>query len=156
MVDNIVLFPLDKIKDKSKTEQNIKENEKAVAKVKKEKTREFVETQVDDMAMLMLRRFVEMGIRTEKLEFTKSLSLLIDILRGMMYKDFDMKHPSQNLIDKLVTVTNGRHGPQAEINYKHVLPEDKNTKPISSYVKEEIKDAIEGWEYFNDDIDTDK
>ena len=156
--DKIILFPLDRIKNREKVDKpNTKENEKQIAKVKMEQTKRFVETHVDDMAMMMLRKFVEMAIKTDKPNFTKDLALLIDVLRGMVYRDFDMYHPVQALADKIISIKQGRNGPQADINYTTVLPENKipKAKPLSKDIREEIKFHNEGWEDFIDDFNPD-
>lgn len=153
--EKIILFPLDRIKRGDKIKQDPKENKKKVAKVQLEKTKEFVETHVDDMAMMLLRKFVEMAVKTDKPEFTKGLAILIDTLRGMLYKDFSINHPAQRMIDNLVAIKETRNGPQAEINYEHFLTDKKKTsiKPLSKEITEEIKFHNEGWEDFNDDFD---
>ena len=157
--DKVILFPSDRIKRSDKVNQDPKVNEKKTAKIQLEKTREFVETHVDDMAMMLLRKFVEMAVVTDKPEFTKGLSILIDTLRGMLYKDFNIKHPAQNAIEQLVTIKETRNGPQAEINYDKFF-DDKakkmsSSKPLSKEISEEIKFHSEGWQDFNDDFDRD-
>jgi len=152
--EKIILFPLDRIKRSDKINQDPKVNEKKTAKIQLEKTKEFVETHVDDMAMMLLRKFVEMAVKTDKPEFTKGLSVLIDTLRGMLYRDFDLKHPSQSFVDELVTIKETRNGPQAEINYSKLMVNNSvSKKPLSKEITEEIKFHNEGWEDFNDDFD---
>ena len=152
--ENIILFPTDKIKRTDKVNQDPKVNEKKSAKVQLEKTKEFVETHVDDMAMNLLRKFVDMAVSTDKPEFTKGLAVLIDTLRGMLYRDFKIKHPSQSFVDELVIIKETRNGPQAEINYSMLSVNSvKNKKPLSKEISEEIKYHNEGWEDFNDDFD---
>jgi hypothetical protein len=154
--DKIILFPSDRIKRSDKVLQDTTENKRKVAKVQLEKTKEFVETHVDDMAMMFLRRFVEIAVKTDKPEFTKGLSILIDILRGILYKDFNVNHPAQKMIDKMVKIKETRSGPQAEINYDIFLNDNDSKvtiKPLSKDIREEIKFHNEGWEDFNDDFD---
>lgn len=149
--ENVILFPLDRVKQGTNIKQDPKENARKSAKIKKEKTREYVETHIDDLAMGLLRKFVDMAIKTDRQEFTKGLALLIDVMRGMVFRDFNVKHPAQTLTDKLVTVKETRNGPQAEINYNIV--NDKKSKPLSSDIRQDLKDSTEGWEDFNDDFD---
>ena len=40
----------------------------------------------------LLDRFVNMGIRTDKLTFTADLALVIDAIRGLVYRDFNKPH----------------------------------------------------------------
>lgn len=149
--ENVILFPLDRVKQGTNIKQDPKENARKSAKIKHEKTKEFVETHIDDLAMGLLRKFVDMAIKTDRQEFTKGLALLIDVMRGMVYRDFNVKHPAQTLTDKLVTVKETRNGPQAEINYNIV--NDKKSKPLSNDIRQDLKDSTEGWEDFNDDFD---
>ena len=95
--DKIILFPTDRIVNKETAKQNPEGSEK----VRVDRTKEFVEGNVDEIAMNILRQFVEMAMMTEKPEFTKDFGLLVDMLRGMIYRDFDVTHPAQRLADKL-------------------------------------------------------
>ena len=85
--DNIILFPENKIVRKGTPEQA-----KVSAKVKERQTREFVEQNIDLMARQVLQQFVDMGIKTTAPLFTKDLALVIDCLRGLVYRDFGVKH----------------------------------------------------------------
>ena len=39
-----------------------------------------------------------LAIKTDGYNFTKDLAMLVDMIRGLIYRDFDMKHPTQELI----------------------------------------------------------
>jgi hypothetical protein len=149
--DKIILFPTERIVNK----QTAKEDPKSTEKVRNERTKEFVEENVDEIAMGMLRRFVEMSMKTEGQAFTKDLALLVDIMRGTIYRDFDVEHPSQKLADKIVDVKMSRFGPQAVIDYTKVMPEIKHKphKPFNKDIKEEIKFQNDGWTDFKADFD---
>ena len=47
-----------------------------------------------------------LSIKTDKKSFTKDLSMLVDVMRGLIYRDFNMKHPSQVLSEKMGRVKN--------------------------------------------------
>jgi hypothetical protein len=149
--DKIILFPTERIVNK----QTAKEDPKSTEKVRNERTKEFVEENVDEIAMGMLRRFVEMSMKTEGQAFTKDLALLVDIMRGTIYRDFDVEHPSQKLADRIVDVKMSRFGPQAVIDYTKVMPEIKHKphKPFNKDIKEEIKFQNDGWTDFEADFD---
>jgi len=150
--DKVILFPSDRIVNK----QTAKQDPKATERVRLENTKEFVEGNVDEIAMMMLRKFVEMAMLTEKPEFTKDLGLLVDIMRGMIYRDFDVDHPAQRLADKIVDVKMTRFGPQVIIDYNRVIPEEKHKphKPFSKDIKDEIKRTNDGWTDFEPDFET--
>ena len=99
--DNIILFPLNKIKDKAAA---MAADPKQHKKIVDEQTKEFVEGNVDEIAYYLLDKMVAMGIRTQALSFTTDLALTIDTIRGMIYRDFGKRHPAQDLADKMVTV----------------------------------------------------
>jgi hypothetical protein len=150
--ENVILFPTERIVNK----ETAKPDAKAGEKVRVDRTKEFVEGNVDEIAMNMLRQFVEMAMKTEKPEFTKDLGLVVDILRGMIYRDFDVEHPAQRLADKIVDVKMTRFGPQVWIDYNRVLPQEtqhKPHKPLSAEIKEEIKRRNDGWTDFEPDFE---
>ena len=149
--DKVILFPTDRIVNK----QTAKQDPEAGERVRLENTKEFVEGNVDEIAMMMLRKFVEMAMKTEKTEFTKDLGLLVDILRGMIYRDFEVEHPAQRLADRIVDVKMSRFGPQVIIDYNRVIPEEKHKphKPFSNDIKDEIKRTNDGWTNFEADFD---
>jgi len=147
--DKIILFPTDRIVNKETAKQNPEGSEK----VRIDRTKEFVEGNVDEIAMNILRQFVEMAMMTEKKEFTKDFGLLVDMLRGMIYRDFEVTHPAQKLADKIVDVKITRFGPQVVIDYNRVLPEEnhKPHKPLNKDQKEPIDNIPNSWS----DLETD-
>ena len=81
-----------------------------------------------------------MAIKTEKSSFTKDLAMLVDVMRGLIYRDFGMKHPSQVLSEKMVELRTLKNGTQsARINYD-IFKRGK-TVPLNPDVKEELKDG---------------
>lgn len=151
-IDKIILFPTNRIVNK----ETAKQDPKASEKVRQEQTKDFVEGSVDQIAMTMLRHFVEMAMKTENASFTKDLALVVDMMRGLIYRDFDVKHPSQRLADKIVEVKMTRFGPQAIIDYNKILPDEnhKPHKPFSKDIKDEIKRTNDGWTDFEPDFET--
>ena len=149
--NKVILFPTNRIVNK----ETAKKDPVASEKERIKQTKEFVEGNVDEIALMVLRKFVEMSILTEKPEFTKDLALLVDIMRGLIYRDFDVKHPAQKLSDKIVNVNTSRFGPIASIDYSLVIDEKhKPHKPFSKDIKDEIKKTNDGWTDFEADFDT--
>ena len=97
---NVIPFPTNRIVEKS-TAGPKKEDQKFLDQMHKQQTKEFVETSVDDMSLSLLKSFYNMGIKTDRGEFTKDLAMLVDTMRGLIYRDFNMKHPSQVLSEKM-------------------------------------------------------
>ena len=96
-----------------------------------------------------------MAVKTDKYDFTKDLALLVDIMRGLLYRDFGIKHPAQSLSDKMVILKVNKDGTQsAKIDYTGVINgSKKNGKPLSKEVKDELKDLNETGVKFDPEID---
>ena len=130
-----------------------KEDQKFLDQMHKQQTKEFVETSVDDMSLNLLKSFYNMGIKTDRGEFTKDLAMLVDTMRGLIYRDFNMKHPSQVLSENMVELKVNKDGGQsARINYD-LFHKGKTTRPFSKDLKEELKD---GPDWLEPDGDLDK
>ena len=156
--DKIIPFPKNRIvnqRSRELDEQRRKMSSKAAKEIEKQQTKQFVETSIDDISMNLLKQFYDMAIKTDKHSFTKDLALLVDIMRGLMYRDFDIKHPAQKLSDKMVNLKVNRDGTQsAQIDYTGVTDTKiKNGKPLSRDFKEELKDLNETGIIFDPDDD---
>ena len=137
--DNIILFPTNRIKDKQNVGKNIDEREHR--KLVEKQTKEFVEGNVDEIAYSLLDRFVNMGIRTDKLTFTADLALVIDAIRGLVYRDFNKPHPAQQLADAMVTLNASGKNKSARLDYNKVLKTNhKPHKPLSRDIEDEVRD----------------
>jgi len=137
--DNIILFPSNRIKNKQNVEHPV--DPKQHQKLVEEQTKEFVEGNVDDIAYQLLDKFVNMGIRTNQLTFTADLALVIDAIRGLVYRDFNKPHPAQQLADKMVTINMKGSQKNAKLNYNEVLNiNHKPHKPFSRDIEDEIRD----------------
>ena len=153
--ENVIPFPTNRIVEKS-TAGPKKEDQKFLDQMHKQQTKEFVETSVDNMSLNLLKEFYNMGIKTDRGEFTKDLAMLVDTMRGLIYRDFNINHPAQRLVDKLVKISINKQGAQsAKIDYTPVLEVEKvNSSPISKEVKKEIKDINDQAGMFEgDDLD---
>ena len=138
--DNIILFPTNRIVEKSTT--GPQKDDKFAKKLEQEQTRQFVETTVDDISIDLLRKFYNLAIKTNKDTFTKDLAVLVDVMRGLIYRDFDIKHPAQILSDKLVDLKTLKDGSQsAKIDYTDLIhKKHKQHKPFSPDIKDELRD----------------
>ena len=148
---NVIPFPTNRIVEKS-TAGPKKEDQKFLDQMHKQQTKEFVETSVDNMSLNLLKEFYNMGIKTDRGEFTKDLAMLVDTMRGLIYRDFNMKHPSQVLSENMVELKVNRDGGQsARINYD-LFHKGKTTRPFSKDLKEELKDGPD-WLAPDEDLD---
>ena len=115
-LSNVIPFPKNRIVEKSTT--GPKKDQKFLDELHKQQTKEFVETSVDEISINLLKRFYDLAIKTEKPSFTKDLAMLVDVMRGLIYRDFNMKHPSQVLSEKMVELRVLKDGSQsARISY---------------------------------------
>ena len=152
----IIPFPTDKIvnpRTRELDEQRRKMGEKVAKQIQEQQTKKFVETAVDDISMGLLKNFVDLAMKTNNPDFTKDLALLVDVMRGMIYRDFKIKHPAQKLADKMVELKTNKAGTvSAKINYSNVLDESvRNNSPISGDVNKELKDLNETQGFFEPD-----
>ena len=149
--ENVIPFPSNKIVERS-TAGPSKKDQKFLDEMHKQQTKEFVETSVDDMSLSLLKSFYNMGIKTDRGEFTKDLAMLVDTMRGLIYRDFNMKHPSQVLSETMVELKIKKDGGQsARINYD-LFHKGKTTRPFSKDLKEELKDGPD-WLAPDEDLD---
>jgi hypothetical protein len=148
----IIPFPQNRIVEKSTAGPA---SARVSKKIEEQQTRQFVETSVDDMSMNLLRQFYDLSIKTDKLTFTKDLALLVDMMRGLMYRDFGIKHPAQSLSDKMVNLKVNKDGTQsAKIDYTGIINgSGKTGKPLSKDFKQELKDLNETGIKFDPETD---
>ena len=148
----IIPFPQNRIVEKSTAGPA---NPRVSKKIEDQQTRQFVETSVDDKSMNLLRQFYDLAVKTDKGTFTKDLALLVDMMRGLMYRDFGIKHPAQKLSDKMVNVRVNKDGGQsAQIDYTGDIDTQAQTKkPLSKEVKEDLKDLNETGVKFDPETD---
>ena len=152
----IIPFPTDKIvnpRTRELDEQRRKMGEKVAKQIQEQQTKKFVETAVDDISMGLLKNFVDLAMKTNNPDFTKDLALLVDVMRGMIYRDFKLPHPAQKLADKMVVLKQNKAGTvSAKLNYAEVLDKPvRNNRPISPDVNKELKDLNETQGFFEPD-----
>ena len=152
----IILFPTDKIKRKIPVGE--KQQSKFAEELKNKQTRDFIEALVDDIGFDLLKKFVDNGIKTKATTFTKDLAIVIDTIRGLVYRDFELPHPAQLLGEKMVDLKVNKDGNfrTAKITYDMFL--DKPTKPrpaLSKDIKKELDYLREGGDLFEPDFDLD-
>ncbi len=148
---NVIAFPTNRIVERS-TAGPKKKDQKFLDQLHKQQTKEFVETSVDEMSLSLLKSFYNMGIKTERGEFTKDLAMLVDTMRGLIYRDFNMRHAAQVLSEEMVELKVNKDGGQsARINYD-IFHKGKSTRPFSKEIKEELKDGPD-WLAPDEDLD---
>ena len=135
--DNIILFQLTELKRKNVKHPVDLNN----TKVSWTTNKRVCWGNVDDIAYTLLDKFVNMGIRTNQMTFTADLALVIDAIRGLVYRDFNKPHPAQKLTDKMVTLNTSGKNKSARLDYSKVLDiKHRPHKPLSRDVEDEVRD----------------
>ena len=83
--DNVVLFPENKIK-----KQPTMVDPKAQKKMRDYQTTKFVETACDKIGLNMIKDFAQMELDMKQDNFTKDLAFVIDSIRGLLYRQFNL------------------------------------------------------------------
>ena len=151
--DKIIQFPTNRIVNDRTRELNAqrkKMGEKVAKQIQQQQTKQFVETAVDDISMTLLKAFVDLAMKTNQPNFTKDLALLVDVMRGMIYRDFAVDHPAQKLADKMVQIRYKNQRPVATVNYGTVIDDKRKRTPIKGEFKEELDDTRDGFGEFID------
>ena len=136
--DNVILFPIDKIKNKANT--GVKDT-KFQQRIQKDQTNKFVETAVDDIALKLLHHFVDLAMKTQTETFTKDFSFLVDVLRSTIKRDFGLNHIVQKMVDNSVVLkVDKENNTMARINYENLgnMSFKSKTRPLSNDVNDEL------------------
>ena len=147
----LILFPENRIKKRITKPQE----SPFTKRLKEQQTREFIEGSVDEIGFDLLRKFSDMGLKTSKQSFTKDLALVIDCIRGLIYRDFDMKHAAQLMADRMVMIKFNRGGraSAARIDYSDFMRKPKRPNVFNPELKEELNDLQDGSDMFVSDMD---
>jgi hypothetical protein len=137
----IILFPKDRIVKKDNVGPK---GEKFSKQVEKQQTIQFVESAVDDIALDLLKRCVDLAMRTNTEVFTKDFAYLVDAMRSMIKRDFGLNHVVQKVVDSTVQIDVSPKGEQiARIDYSKIYDtKAKSVKNISD-ITDEAKGGIE-------------
>lgn len=147
----VILFPTNRIVNRDKTG---KKDEKFSKEVEKQQTIQFVESAVDDLALDLLRKCVDLAMKTNTITFTKDFSYVVDAMRSMVKRDFNLNHVVQKIVDKTVQIEVSPKGEQiARIDYSKIYDtKAKTVKQISDITDEAKEDG--GIEFIPDfDLD---
>ena len=157
--DKIIHFPTDRIvnqRTKELDKQRRIMGEKQAKELAKQQTKQFVENAVDDISMNLLKNFVDLAMKTNTPHFMRDLALLVDVMRGMIYRDFLLPHPAQQLSDKIVSLDMSRKGDTAKIDYSKVVDKKHRVhKPLSDEIKTELNHLKDGSGIFEPDGELD-
>jgi hypothetical protein len=88
-----------------------------------EKVHNFVEALVEEHAINYIKTSVDADINIEHKDFYKDLAFITDMYRAATYRNFDIQHISQKVVDKLVSLEKyeGKYHPV--IDYRPIITE---------------------------------
>ena len=148
--DNVIIFPTEKRKRKNTTPPKVAE------KVRQHQTRLFVEDLIDTVAIPMVKSFADAAVDCKKDTFIKDLSFIIESIKSLLYRDFELKHPMQNVIDNTTRLSMNGRKPMTVINYdkfNHLKTPKVKTQPVSDTISDEVRELADGVMEFNADFD---
>ena len=96
--DNVIPFPGTKVDTKDTID---KLNDELL--MQKEEV-EMIESTIDEVAIDLIRRLVDIGIDINKKEFYGDLAMITELVRGLIYRDFKREHLATVLIDKIIDI----------------------------------------------------
>ena len=118
--DNIIQFPDLKNKKNKISNEDIDKLTDEINYQKEEV--EMIEHTIDEVAIDLIRRLVDIGVDINKKHFYGDLAMVTELVRGMIYRDFGKEHLATILIDKIITIEHNERGEIAPtINYGKVL-----------------------------------
>ena len=148
--DNVIIFPTEKRRKINKTPPKVAE------KVRQHQTRLFVEDLIDAVAIPMVKSFADAAVDCKKDTFIKDLSFTIESIKSLLYRDFELKHPMQNVVDNTTRLSMAGRKPMTIINYdkfNHLKTPKVKTQPVSDTISDEVRDLADGVMEFNADFD---
>lgn len=101
MVDNVIQFP--KVY-RGKKDPIIEEG---IIEVRDEMA--FLNHLTEGLIVQMVHNMGENGIYTHSEDFVRDLSFLVEVVKSMMYRDVEIHHPIQDLIEALSTTNLDKH-----------------------------------------------
>ena len=98
------------------------------------KKNKFIEQFTEQLSLDILAAMQENVVHLKSDLFLKDLALVIEGLKSLLKRDFDMPHPMQNITDSFISIHTTKEGKKlTDINYGKILKvkrKDPPEKPI--------------------------
>ena len=98
------------------------------------KKHKFIEQFTEQLSLDILAAMQENVVHLKSDLFLKDLALVIEGLKSLLKRDFDMPHPMQNITDSFISIHTTKEGKKlTDINYGKILKikrKDPPEKPI--------------------------
>ena len=132
--DNIIQFPGLKKEEKEIVFQA--DEGFGTGELELKQTMEFVEGCVDDLSIALIKNFVDIGVKIEKPKFYGDLAMVAEMIRVLLYRDFEVSHVGQSLVDKMITINfDDQNQPMPVLNYSKVIDNDDVEKTKAEVLK---------------------
>jgi hypothetical protein len=112
----LLRFPANRIVHTKPQEPELTEEESQKIKVEK-----FIEQVVEQLSMDIINVLQDNVVDMKSDIFLKDISIIIEGIKGLLYRDFDIKHPMHDVTDaltKIFTLKDGRK--MTDINYSRL------------------------------------
>ena len=112
----LLRFPANRIVHTKPKEPELTEEESQKIKVEK-----FIEHVVEQLSMDIINVLQDNVVDMKSDIFLKDISIIIEGIKGLLYRDFDIKHPMHDVTDaltKIFTLKDGRK--MTDINYSRL------------------------------------
>ena len=142
----LLRFPANRIVHTKPKEPELTEEESQKIKVEK-----FIEQVVEQLSMDIINVLQDNVVDMKSDIFLKDISIIIEGIKGLLYRDFDIKHPMHDVTDaltKIFTLKDGRK--MTDINYGRI-----STRKFKASPKEPVTPQSELKIEFEPDINLD-
>lgn len=103
-------------------------------KMLEQQSRDFANSLVDDYMVRLIHEWQEEGMGigstnwTESKKTFKEIGFFIETLRALVYKEFDLKHPMQNVLDKMMKIKYDKKQDKYYSQIQYVMPTEKTVE----------------------------
>lgn len=123
--DNIILFPKQK-KESPKRQLSDKEMKIAMEAQARLFAQQLKDVAIDDLFTLLDKNSLD----TDNVNMQKDLAFIADAIKGLIYREFNIKHPMQVIVDNSVKVDIIEGIPTTPmVTYKNILVKKPSKKP---------------------------
>lgn len=103
-------------------------------KMLEQQSRDFANSLVDDYMVRLIHEWQEEGMGigstnwTESKKTFKEIGFFIETLRALVYKEFDLKHPMQNVLDKMMKIKYDKKQDKYYSQIQYVMQTEKTVE----------------------------
>lgn len=104
------------------------------SKMLEQQSRDFANSLVDDYMVRLIHEWQEEGMGigstnwTESKKTFKEIGFFIETLRALVYKEFDLKHPMHNVLDKMMKIKYDKKQDKYYSQIQYVIPTEKTVE----------------------------